>query len=139
MKDKDAISFSKAPCRYWSEQAKITHLQRRILLYSIMYYRMNVSVVSDYDYDAICYQLARMQKEYPDAAKKSMYWHVFYDFEGYTGYYLSYRLDSKELDYLTNLAEIVYSYWLENTEPKERELILKGVIHASKAKPKKYL
>ena len=137
--EREPIDFNCMPCLYWSEQAKITHLQRRILLYSVMYYRMNVSVVSDYDYDAMCFQLARMQKEHPDAAKKSMYWHAFYDFEGYTGYHLTYRLDDKELIYLTDLAQLVYSYWLENTEPEERELILKGAMHAPKAKPKRYL
>lgn len=133
------LKFDKPPCCYWSESAKISNLQRRVLIYSAMYYRMNASVVSDYDYDSLCYQLAGMQKEFEEEAKKSRYYYAFYDFEGYTGFHLMSRLTESDSIEICNLAEIVYSYWLENTTQEEREMIMKGIMDAKAPEVKKYL
>ena len=127
-----AVDFSKAPSCYWSESAKITNLQRRILLHSIMYYGLNVSVISDYDYDKMCYQLVDMQNNASDEeCEKSMYWYAFYDFDGHTGFHLSSRLTMEDFEYLKDLAHRVYDYWLKNTTPEERSLVLKGVLELS--------
>lgn len=37
----------------WSNTSKISHLQRRILIYSIAYYEYSESIVSDVIYDVI--------------------------------------------------------------------------------------
>lgn len=124
-----AIDFSKPPCCYWSESAKMSNLQRRILLHSIMYYGLNVSVVSDYDYDEMCYQLVEMQNEASQKeCEKSMYWYAFYDFDGHTGFHLSSRLKMEDFEFLKALAHEVYDSWLKNTTPEERRLILKGTF-----------
>ena len=47
------IDFSKMPCIYWSDSTKISYLQRRIIVYSIMYYEQNESCVPDKYYDSI--------------------------------------------------------------------------------------
>lgn len=124
-----AIDFSKPPCCYWSESAKITNLQRRVLLHSIMYYGLDVSVISDYDYDAMCYQLVEMQKKASkEECEKTMYWYAFYDFDGHTGFHLSSRLNAEDFEYLKALAHNVYDYWCKNTTPEERRMILKGTL-----------
>ena len=56
------IDFSKMPYIYWSDSTKISYLQRRIIVYSIMYYEQNESCVSDWYYDNISHQLAELQR-----------------------------------------------------------------------------
>lgn len=93
-----------------------------------MYYRMNVNVISDYDYDAMCYQLKEMQdKASEDTLKKTMYYYAFYDFEGYTGYHLVPRLTNEDFNIISNLAELVYNSWYSNTTEEERMLASKGI------------
>lgn len=129
------IGFNKAPSCYWSEHAKIEHLQRRILLYSYMYYKMNVNVVSDYDYDAICYQLVDMQsKADPKALKRTKYYYVFKDFDGHTGFHLISGLTNTDRCYIDGLANMVYDAYESATTPEQRILLSKGLYH-----PKSYI
>ena len=122
------IKFSKTPSCYWSIETKISHLQRRILLYSFMYYRMNVNVISDYDYDALCYQLQEMQYEVDiNTLKKTKYYYAFYDFEAFTGFHLVPRLNKEDFEVISNLAELVYNAWYENTTEEQRQMATKGI------------
>lgn len=103
------IDFSKCPICYWDEKTKISHLQRRVLIYSIAYYEMDENIVSDSVYDGICKQLVRMQKEFPDSFKKSRYYYVFYDFEGSTAFDLVARLKKEEKEYLYKITRYIIS------------------------------
>lgn len=76
-------------------------------MYSLQYYLMSENVISDQQFDALAFQLVRMQKEDPSAARKSAYWYVFNDFEGSTGFYLPGRLNASDKAYLTLIAERV--------------------------------
>lgn len=101
----EGIDFSKMPCIYWSEETKISYLQRRVIVYSIMYYEFNASCVTDFVYDAIVRQLTKMQKETDEKTLRSTkYFYVFYDFDGSTGFYLYSRLSEEDKRVLKTIA-----------------------------------
>ena len=88
----------------WDEVTCITHLQRRILLYSIAYYEFDESPVSDYFYDELAHELVdRMRK--CENVKDTMYYYAFYDYDGSTGYHLYYRLTNEDRNHLLAIAK----------------------------------
>ena len=108
------IDFSKMPCAYWSNTTKISYLQRRIIIYSIMYYEHNESCISDFEYDSISRQLVELQKSASkEEFKKSTYYYAMHDFDGSTGFDIPSKLTKKDREYLTNLAWTIYSRWQE--------------------------
>ena len=106
------MDFSKMPCVYWSESTKISYLQRRIIVYSIMYYEQNESCVSDAYYDELSRQLVELQKTVSkEEFEKSTYYYAMYDFDGSTGFDIPSRLTKYDLEYLRNIAAHVYKQW----------------------------
>lgn len=106
------VDFSKCPCLYWSDVAKISYLQRRIIIYSIMYYEFDESCVSDFEYDSISHQLVKLQKQVSEKEfKKSTYYYAMYDFDGSTGFYISSRLTDEDRIYLERVASDIYYQW----------------------------
>ena len=97
------ISFPES----WSDTSKISHLQRRVLIYSIAYYEYSENIVSDMVYDAISKQLVQMQREFPDEAAQSMYWYAMKDFEGSTGFDLVGKLTNKDREWLGKLTQFI--------------------------------
>ena len=91
----------------WDNTSKISHLQRRILIYSIAYYKYSESIVSDVIYDAISKQLVQMQKEFPKEAERSMYWYAMKDFEGSTGFDLVGKLTNTDREWLRKLTQFI--------------------------------
>lgn len=128
------IDFSKMPCVYWSDVAKISYLQRRIIIYSIMYYEHNESCISDKEYDSMSYQLVELQKNFlysqiknnsPVNAQKKIasstqYGYAMHDFDGTTGFDIPSRLTKKDREYLTHLACVIHKKWKEDTAKNER-------------------
>lgn len=107
-----AINFDNCPCIYWSDATKISFLQRRIIVYSIMYYEFNESCVTDACYDSISHQLVALQKTCdPSEFRKSTYYYAMYDFDGSTGFDIPSRLTKYDKEYLTNIAHRVYNLW----------------------------
>ena len=103
----DWYDFSSNP--YMSDAAKISFLQRRVLVASICYYQFNGSPISDYTYARISYQLLRlMKKADKKEVERSDYWYVFKDYDGSTGFDLSYKLTDKDKEYLLRIANNVY-------------------------------
>lgn len=103
-----AIKFDKMPCVYWSESTRISYLQRRVIVYSIMYYELNESCVSDARYDAIVKQLVRMQSRASrDVLEKTTYYYAMHDFDGSTGFHLYSRLTAKDKRHLVDIAKSV--------------------------------
>lgn len=103
------------PCIYWSEETKISYLQRRVIVYSIMYYEFNTSCVTDFQYDAVVRQLAKMQKETDEKTLRlTTYYYVFYDFDGSTGFYLYSRLNNKDKKVLKEIANEVLKLYSKN-------------------------
>ena len=106
------IDFSKCPCIYWSNTTKISYLQRRIIIYSIMYYEFNESCVPDYIYDSISRQLVELQKQSTkEEFEKSTYYYAMKDFDGSTGFDIPSKLNNKDRDYLGMLATTIHEQW----------------------------
>lgn len=106
------IDFSNCPCIYWSDSTKISYLQRRIIIWSIMYYEHNESCVPDYVYDSVSHQLVELQKKASkEEFEKSTYYYAMFDFDGSTGFDIPSRLTKKDLQYLTNLANVIHEQW----------------------------
>ena len=106
------IDFSKMPCVYWSNSTKISHLQRRIIIWSIMYYELNESCVPDNVYDSVSHQLVELQKKVKqEEFEKSRYYYAMYDFDGSTGFDIPSRLTESDRRHLEAIARIVHDNW----------------------------
>lgn len=104
----NGVNFGRMPCKYWDNTTKISYLQRRIIVYSIMYYELSESCITDMEYDAISKQLVHLQSSVDEAEfKKSQYYYAMYDFDGSTGFDIPGRLTQKDRDYLTKIAQMV--------------------------------
>lgn len=115
--EKQIIDFSKMPCVYWSNSTKISYLQRRIIVYSIMYYENNESCISDEKYDGVSRQLVELMKNVtPEELEKSTYYYAMHDFDGSTGFDIFGRLTSYDKEYLSNIAAHVYKMWKEQVK-----------------------
>lgn len=85
----------------FTEVDKINHLQRKIILNSIMYYNYNKSFLTDYYYDQMSHQLVELQKEYNSQKGKSVkkdtrYGYMMHDFDGSTGFDLYNKLNEED-------------------------------------------
>lgn len=106
------VDFNNAPCIYWSNSTKISYLQRRIIVWSIMYYELNESCVSDQVYDSVSHQLVELQrKANKEEFEKSTYYYAMHDFDGSTGFDIPSRLNKRDKDYLTSIANLIYKQW----------------------------
>ena len=106
------VDFSKCPCIYWSDSTKISYLQRRIIVYSIMYYEHNESCVSDFYYDSISRQLAELQNSCSfEEFRKSTYYYAMHDFDGSTGFDIPSRLTEYDKKHLTMIATYIHDLW----------------------------
>ena len=92
--------------------AELIHRRRRqVLIHSILYYSMDSPVIKDLEFDEIAKDLARLQKNNPEAASLVEYHkEAFKDFNGETGYHLplaDYRaiLNARRLWNYHNLQE----------------------------------
>lgn len=101
------INFNSLPCLYWSIKTKIEYIQRRIIVYSIMYYELNDSCISDKDFDELSKQLVELKKANPEEYKKTKYYYVLNDFDGSTGFYIPDKLNEQDKEHLTNISRYV--------------------------------
>ncbi len=100
------------PTRYWNNKTRIEYIQRRIIVFSIMYYNMSESCITDKQFDYISQQLVMYMNTTPkEILEQTKYWYVFYDFDGSTGFYLPYRLTTEDKDYLYKIAQQVKALW----------------------------
>lgn len=97
---------------YWSKKLRMDYLQRRIIVYSIQYYEMSDTCVTDKYYDAVSQQLLwYMRNTDIDEQKRTTYWYCMSDFDGSTGFDIYSRLDKYDKKYLSNIAEhVLYSF-----------------------------
>lgn len=116
------IDFSNCPSVYWSNSTKISYLQRRIIVWSIMYYEHDESCVPDYVYDAVSHQLVElMSQATKEEFEKSTYYYAMFDFNGSTGFDIPSRLTKKDRTHLTNIANIIHEQWRKDMENKRKE------------------
>jgi hypothetical protein len=71
----------------WQEQLKslIERRQRQVLVHSIIYYKYNQNIISDYTWSKLAKELYDMQKANPDVAKETEFYDIFEDFDYSTG------------------------------------------------------
>lgn len=100
------------PIKYWSTKTIMSYIQRRIIVYSIMYYELSESCITDKDFDELSHQLVELMKATPkEICKESQYWYAMYDFDGSTGFDIPDRLTDSDRDYLTKIAQHVLKNW----------------------------
>ena len=103
------------PTRYWNNKTRIEYIQRRIIVFSIMYYELSESPLDDKQYDSIAYQLVEYMNTTPkEILEQTKYWYVFYDFDGSTGFYIYDMLNKKDKQYLTNIANHILKLYNSN-------------------------
>lgn len=83
---------------------KLELLQRWIIVQSILYYEMNVNLVTDAVFDANCRQLVRGMEKSHKSLKKTSYYYCMHDFDGATGFDLYHKLNEHDRAYLTQIA-----------------------------------
>ena len=66
----------------------INRRRRQILVHSIIYYRLDDSLVSDSQWAKWAIELKQLQDKYPDIAAQCCYADAFRDFDPSTGYNL---------------------------------------------------
>lgn len=66
----------------------INRRRRQILVHSALYYRFNTNIIDDHTYDQWSKELAELQTQYPEIAKKCVYAKEYAEFDGSTGYFL---------------------------------------------------
>lgn len=92
----------------WDNVTKLSFLQRRVIVYSIQYYMMNATVISDQQYDACARQLETLMNECTqEECEKSRYWYCMSNFTAATGFDLYSKLTDEDREYLSHIADIV--------------------------------
>lgn len=67
----------------------IHHRRRQVLVHSILYYRLDTSIISDHLFDSWAKELAQVQRDNPEASERVIYHRdAFSNFNGETGHYL---------------------------------------------------
>lgn len=85
---------------------RINYLQRRIIVYSYIYYELNDNVISDKDYDALCRKLVKYKNDYPDLWKGSEYYKQFSDdYNGATGFNLFHELNDRQKKIILSIVK----------------------------------
>ena len=64
---------------------KINQRQRQILVHSVIYYKLNDSLISDSTWSRWAVELYNLQKNYPKIAETVPYHNAFKDFDPSTG------------------------------------------------------
>lgn len=93
---------------YWSKKLRMDYLQRRIIVYSIQYYEMSDTCISDKYFDAVSHQLLwYMRHTDLEECERTTYWYCMSDFDASTGFHLYGRLDKYDKRYLSIIASQV--------------------------------
>ena len=65
------------------------------MIHSYIYYKLGKNIIDDQKWDAGARELVKLQKQYPELAKKGRLAKVYEDFDGSTGYHLAGAIDKK--------------------------------------------
>lgn len=109
------LNLDVLPVKYWDMTTIISWLQRRIIVYSIMYYEMSESCISDKSFDELSHQLVELMNSNPqEVLEQTTYWYAMYDFDGSTGFDIPDRLTKSDREYLTTIASHVQKQYRES-------------------------
>lgn len=107
-----AIDFTRAPQVYWRFVDQVEYVQRRVIVYSIMYYINNESCVSDRYFDTLAKQLVAMQSKLSESELlATKYGYALKRFDGTTGFDIYTKLTKRDRAYLSNIASHVSRLW----------------------------
>lgn len=68
---------------------EIKRLRKIILVHSVIYYRMNTNIITDFQFDKFAKQLQKLQNQYPNLSKEVKdYYKEFKNWDGCSGYNL---------------------------------------------------
>lgn len=67
---------------------EILRRRMQMLVHSYIYYKMDMNLISDREFDMWGKELVRLQAEYPDIASKVEYAEAFKDWDASTGFHL---------------------------------------------------
>ena len=113
------LNLNELPMKYWSMKTIMSYIQRRIIVYSIMYYELNESCITDKDYDELSHQLVElMNSNSKSVCEQTTYWYAMYDFDGSTGFDIPDRLTDSDKEYLTDIAKHVLSRYNKNKKQR---------------------
>lgn len=111
------LDFSTKP--YWSLKTKIEILQRRVIVYSLQYYEMNETVVSDRYFDDVSKQLVWYMKNTDEQVlRDTEYYYCLHDFDASTGFFIKDRLNKFDLHYLSQIASLVIRNYKDSKKRK---------------------
>lgn len=98
---------------YLSLKAKMSVMQRYIIVHSILYYVKDTSVISDKEFDDVARELVKLKKENPEDYEQTEYYYCMKDFDGTTGFDLFDKLSMSDKMYLTCIADNVLNSYKE--------------------------
>lgn len=91
---------------------KIKRKRYQMLVHSYIYYELDKNIISDSKWSEWAVELANLQKQYPEIAKRVDYAEDFEDWDGSSGAFLTYA-DKPEI---VNIARRL----LQNVQPEEK-------------------
>lgn len=102
----EIYNLSKPPFCYWDLLSTTNFLQRRIIVYSLLYYELDVTAITDKQFDCMAKQLVRLHEKVGrgNVSRKTQYGYALYDFDGTTGFDIADRLNKNDKNYLMDLA-----------------------------------
>ena len=74
-----------------SVAAKIQQRRYQVLVHSLLYYELDMNLVSDAKWAEWAKELVRLQNEHPDIASRVIFADAFRGFDGSTGFHLPYK------------------------------------------------
>jgi len=93
----------------WDMVTKMEWLERAIIMYSIWYYDLGDSMISDQQNDTESIQLYFYIKKYPEEFLKTKYAYAFKDFDASTGFHLKSALNEDDREYIVHIANFIYA------------------------------
>ena len=80
------------PITYTNEvAAKIQQRRYQILVHSLLYYELDINIISDHKWSEWAAELVQLQSQYPELSKQVIFADAFESFDGSTGFDLPYR------------------------------------------------
>ena len=114
------IPFDTMPSKLWDDVEKVSYLQRRVLVYSMAYYKQDTNIVSDMEYDGVSRQLAKMQANLsPKEFQRTRYGYAFEGFDGSTAFDIPSKLSVEDYEYLYRITMHVIN--MRQPEGKKRK------------------
>jgi len=62
---------------------------RQLLVHSFLYYKLDETIIADQEFDKLCRETIQLHKDYPEIAKKAVYYDICKNFdESGSGYFI---------------------------------------------------